>query len=96
MATRTPTPQSISALLKRAGFTRADSRSDSGFAAGKIYLGEDKGAVRVRHYFSSMGTPDAQHRAQLERYAEAITEAGYAAEIDDDGRRLIVTAEGKA
>ena len=52
--------------------------------------------MRVRHYFLSMGAPDAQHRAQLERYAKVITEAGYAAEIDGDGRRLIVTAEGKA
>lgn len=91
MATKTPTPQSISALLKRAGFTRASQRGTSGFAAGKVYQGD--GIVRVRHYFWSMGASDTQHRAHLERYAKAITEAGYTARIDDDGRKLTVTAE---
>ena len=90
MTDRTPTPQSISRLLAKAGFTRVEGRYTGGFSTAQIRQGE--GAVRVRHWFLSMRGTDAQHRAELERYAEVITEAGYTATIDGDGRRLIVTA----
>jgi hypothetical protein len=97
MTVKTPTPQAVSALLKRSGFKRSGLRSDGindtgGYAVGKVYQGE--GIVRVRHYFLSMGAGMDRHRAQLERYAEVITAAGYAAELQDDGRKLIVTAKG--
>lgn len=94
MTTKPPTPQGISALLRKAGFTRSArtgrSGTCSGFRAGKVYTRE--GAVRVSHHFWSMGTPAERHREELTRYAEVITAAGYRAEIQNGGRDLIVTA----
>lgn len=93
---KTPTPQGISALLRKAGFARSDSRprgqgSSSGFTVGKVYGSE--GAVQVRHHFWSMGTPLDRYEEKLTAYAEAITAAGFAAERDPGWHRLIVRAK---
>lgn len=93
MTPKTPTPQGISALLKRARFPRAAGRGTHGFSAGKIYQGS--GVVRVRYWFAAGGGTDAERRAHLERYAKVITAAGYIAELHDDGRKLLVFAKGE-
>jgi hypothetical protein len=94
MTTKTPTPQGISALLRKAGFTRSERTGRggycSGYRVGKLYTRD--GAVRVSHHFWSMGEPVTRHREELARYAEVITAAGYMAEIQNGGRDLIVTA----
>lgn len=93
---KTPTPQGISALLRKAGFERSVSRprnqgSSSGFIVGKCY--DDEGAVQVRHHFWSMGTPLDRYEEKLAAYAEAITAAGFAAERG--WHRLIVRAKAE-
>lgn len=94
MPSKPPTPQGISALLRKAGFERSVSRgrsgSSSGFRVHKDYTRD--GAVRVTHHFWSMGTPIERHQQELARYAQAITAAGYRAEITDGGWGLTVTA----
>jgi len=73
-----PTPQGVSALLKRAGFERADrpvrGGMCSGFRVSTVYARE--GAVRVKHLFWSMRATPEQHAAKLAPYAKAIAEAG--------------------
>jgi hypothetical protein len=87
---KTPTPQGISALLRKAGFTRATPGNGMfGYVASKIYAGEC--GVRVR-YLGLRSAPDGARREQLEEYAKVISAAGYAAAIDGDGWELIVTA----
>ena len=106
---KTPTPQGISALLRRAGFKRSvregRSGASSGYRVGKIYgrvvliqqdgaIIQEGRAVEVRHVFWSMGgTPAERYRQELERYAPAIEAAGYRTEIQNGGRSLIVTAK---
>jgi len=60
-----PTPQGVSALLKRAGFSTVYAR---------------EGAVRVKHLFWSMRATPEQHAAKLAPYAKAIAEAGWSVE----------------
>ena len=94
MTSKAPTPQGISALLRKAGFERSDydSRgSSTGFRVTKDY-GHD-GAVRVRHYFLSMAPQAERRKEMLARYVKAITEAGWSVEAGE--WELIVTA-GKA
>jgi hypothetical protein len=87
---RQPTPQSISALLRKAGFTRAVVRIRGGISGYRV-SNADPGTVWVWHYtMFGTRTSEAAKRAQ---YAETITSAGYVVE-DDTGRdRLIVAAE---
>jgi hypothetical protein len=90
---KTPTPQGISALLRRAGFTRAISKlrgGVSGYSVSKVGFY----AVEIRYSSVTMSTSNEYRYACLDRYAKAITEAGYAVEIAAAGPpRLIVTAK---
>jgi hypothetical protein len=98
-----PTPQGISALLKRAGFERSVTKSSrirgfrewtEGFKATKRY----PDGVTVEYYPNSFRMRDnneERERAMLDRYRKAIAEAGYAVEDGSTGlaTKLIVTAE---
>ncbi len=92
--TRNPTPQGISALLKRAGFTRSEPMERSGRNSGFL-VNRDHGhggTVRVRHYFRMMGADQdgSIRKEKLAAYTKTITEAGWAVEAGE--HELIVTA----
>lgn len=94
MTTKTPAPQAISALLRKAGFTRAISKlrgGASGFGVSK--LGID--AVEVRYASITMGTSNERRLTQLAKYAEAIEAAGFAVKTDTALPRLIVTTKAE-
>ncbi|HLK77209.1 MAG TPA: hypothetical protein VKU77_26605 [Streptosporangiaceae bacterium] len=93
MTARNPTPQGISALLRRAGFTRSVERTRdgcSGFVVTRHPASEH--AVHVRHSFFLMNADrDGNRRkAKLAAYAKTITEAGWTVEAGE--HELIVTA----
>jgi hypothetical protein len=94
MSTSNPTPQGISALLKRAGHNRAEWDHNmvkkSGYQVMKDWRGTAKVRVIVR-YASLLRSEAPAARDALGRYAATITEAGWA--VQDDGRELIVTAK---
>lgn len=86
-----PTPQGISALLAKAGHTRAVRKMRggcSGFVVSADY--SHWGAVRVRHHFWSMGARPEQAKAKLAAYAKTITDAGWTVEAGE--WELTVTA----
>ena len=88
---KTPTPQGISALLRKAGFTRAEYRKSwvarSGYQARKATRGD---GVSVEHVFLLRQSADARHAA-LAKYAEAIAADGWHVEVGEYG--LTVTPE---
>ena len=87
-----PTPQGISALLKRAGFVRAVSKlrgGVSGFSVSKLGAGPE---VEVRYSSVTMGTSSEHRLMHLARYARVLGLHGYAVETDASWPRLIVTA----
>ena len=97
---RPPTPQGISALLKKAGHDRVTfSKSrirglreySAGFRATKP-IGYPDGTVEVQWWPSSFShSPQTEQRvAWLARYAEAITAAGWAVDRSRPDK-LIVT-----
>ena len=89
---KSPTAQGISRVLKEAGFKRSE-RQIGGFGSGFVAASTED-AVRVRHRFWSMGGGDAA--PWLEKYAEAITAAGWTVRPADDPLGhpcLIVTAK---
>jgi hypothetical protein len=89
----TPTPQGISALLRKAGFTRAVigiRGGNSGFKVTKCRAREN--AVEVRQYFQLSVSSLEPYRDKLRRYAEVIEAAGYGTEAGT--YHLIVTAKG--
>jgi len=100
MTPKPPTPQDIiSALLKRAGFTRSDSTGGGGAATGYVVSLEravgKAASVRVRYHSRSAGWSSSPEyvKAKLDAYAKTITEAGWTVEAGE--YELIVTA-GKA
>lgn len=98
-----PTPQGISALLKRAGFERSVSQSSrirgfseytEGFKASKDY----DGGVLVEwrpNSFRARDNNEEREREMLNRYCETIAEAGFAVNyLSTDLRtRLLVEAK---
>lgn len=89
--TKKPTPQAISALLKRAGFERAVIGIQGGKSGFKVEQCRTRvGAVKVRQVFLIGGMPPQHYRGTLRRYATAIEAAGYQAEVCT--YNLIVTA----
>ena len=86
-----PTPQAISRLLSAAGHTRAVVKLRGGCSGFRTSTA-DPGTVWVWHY-SMLGTSRNHEAEMLARYAAAITDAGYAVEVDADRDRLIVTAK---
>jgi hypothetical protein len=89
--TKAPTPQGISALLRKAGFERAVISirgGTSGYQVTKCRARAE--AVKVRQYFTLGGTSLQRYRHELRRYAKAIEAAGYQTEVAT--YHLIVTA----
>lgn len=70
-----PTPQGISALLKRAGFRRS---TWEGRWASTGYRARKRGdEVRVTYHGSSMGTSRETEAAWCAQYAKVIRDAGW-------------------
>lgn len=106
MTAKAPTPQAISALLKRAGFEKSVNRPSRvkgwpEWCAGyKVVASIVPGCVLVEHRVNSMrlraAAREAEEAEEAEKraaYAKAITDAGWT--VDTGGDELIVTA-GKA
>lgn len=94
MTPKPPTPQGVSALLKRAGFARAVIQMRGGCSGFRVTKDHGReGRVRVRHHTWTMASDDARHQRELARYAKTITEAGWSVEVGT--YELVVTA-GKA
>jgi hypothetical protein len=93
MAANPPTPQRISALLKRAGFERAVIKMRGGRSGFDAKQGLADGSVVVRHRFWAMGAtnPD-RYREWLERYSAVIVAAGYSTVI---GVQSLTVTAGK-
>jgi len=89
-----PTPQGISALLRKAGFDRSVSSSTrirgwrewtEGFKVSRY----DAGRVQVEYRpssFRARETSDEQIKAMLDRYSEPVEAAGF--QVKDDGTGL--------
>lgn len=95
MTSKNPTPQGISALLKRAGFERAVISirgGNSGFQVTKCRVREN--AVKIRQYFYLGGASDQRYREALRGYAKVIEAAGYQTEVGT--YHLIVLAAKEA
>lgn len=90
MSGKSPTPQGISALLRKAGFKRSEQlRGYGGSGSGfRVSTGRDAGTVQVRHHFWSMGGGDA--KPYLAKYTETIRAAGWNVEAGE--YELTVTA----
>ena len=89
---KTPTPQAISALLKRAGFERAVIKRRGGHSGFKGQEGVHGESVVVSHRFWAMGSTHAErYREWLDRYSSPIVAAGYSTSIGVSS--LIVTAK---
>jgi hypothetical protein len=92
-----PTPQGISALLRKAGFQRyvnsvSEYRDGYRVSAGRTRF--ERGVV-VEHvaFCTSIHMRDTCHAEMLAKYAEGIAAAGWhLGGLTRDGRRLIVTA----
>lgn len=100
MTVRQPTPQSISRLLKLAGFERSESSAtrikgwrnhSEGYSVTKW---DDYGTVEVSYHrgLISQAEADRIRSEMMERYAKAIADAGYSVATGIYGR-LIVTAK---
>jgi hypothetical protein len=93
MTAKPPTPQGISALLRKAGFSRSvrqgRGQASTGYDVSKSY---GDGDVVVRHNTWSMVPFPEARDAALARYAAAIEAAGYAVGRDGQFSRLIVSA----
>ncbi len=104
MTPKPPTPQAISALLRKAGHVRAEKLANSGNTRGfKVSRSRmDDGVVLVNFWeHSDLRTDPAVHRQMLARYAEDLAKAGWGVEtaLSRGGgvpRHLIVTAPDKA
>jgi len=92
-ATKTPTPQGVSALLRKAGFQKSVSQGRAGQSTGyEVSRDYGTGCVRVRHITWSMNPPDHVTEGALAKYAEAITAAGYQV-LSPSPRWILVTAK---
>jgi hypothetical protein len=80
MAPKPPTAQGISRLLKAAGFDNSTSLRVPGFHvradASAVYVGWRQGRQQGRHVYDQA----AENRA-LAEYAEAVSAAGWPAEV---------------
>jgi hypothetical protein len=86
-----PTPQGISALLKRAYYVRGVPKMRGGVSGYRVRQGAP-GEVLVNRYSSLMGASREQELLLLDGYARVIRGAGYNVTLDDRTRWLVVTA----
>jgi hypothetical protein len=101
MTTKPPTPQAISALLRKAGFTRSNygakgvmwNEASTGYSVWRTFHANDPDQpyIAVQHHIREDGwEPDwparkKEMRSRLEEYAAALRAAGYAALVRDRG-----------
>lgn len=94
--TKPPTPQGISALLRKAGFTRSIPSGQywrhPGFIVRKDWA--DDHAVRVDYFNASGGVTQAHTDARLREYTKAITDAGWHVESGVYGALIVTAGEG--
>lgn len=98
-----PTPQGISALLRKAGFEKSVSSASRikgwrNHSPGYIVRADSPGRVFVHHTTSDFRPSRERCAEEQERYAQAIEAAGYAVERGEGGLwgPLIVTAPKEA
>jgi hypothetical protein len=91
MTPKSPTPQGISALLAKAGFTRAIVKASAAGCAGFAVTADRSrsDAVRVRYRSWSMVGPNSRSAERNADYAKAIRDAGWT--VDTTDYELIVT-----
>ena len=100
-----PTPQGISALLRKAGFTRSETRSgmirglkesSEGYRVSRYR--DDQVAVQHRPGFARGAAAQVREHEKLNAYAKAIEDAGFGVQRDQVGfsTSLIVTAQDGA
>lgn len=94
-ASKSPTPQGISALLKRAGFDKAVVTNNSRYVkenTAGFHVGKYVGGEVIVNYWPASVLPTARttayveqarrhERVMLEQYAHAIDEAGWRVEL---------------
>lgn len=91
MAVKPPTPQGISALLRKAGFARAEVSAIRIPRSGYLVRRRAIDAVEVEHRTALSG----QHRARLAmlaKYEAALTAKGWAVRYPPHDSVLVVTA----
>jgi hypothetical protein len=94
--TKPPTPQGISALLRKADHVRAEYTGGGrtghrSHSEGFVVRSEPPAGVKVMHVFGSFAQHNDHRRAwRHKQYAAVIRNAGYA--VEDEQGHLIVTA----
>jgi hypothetical protein len=88
---KTPTPQGISALLRKAGHARAVVKLHGGRAGFDVHTDISTGAVKVEHFTNTMGG-SGYSEVKLTAYAKTITDAGYDV-IKPSPRWILVNAK---
>jgi hypothetical protein len=94
MTAKTPTPQGISALLRKAGHTKAVIKIRGGRSGYCVHTDLSTGNVKVQYYSQTTDLRGYGTELNLAAYAMAIEEAGYAV-LKPSPRWLIVTAPEK-
>ena len=91
MAGKQPTPQGISALLRKARHARYRSARNAVYGGYRVTAGTRTGSVKVGHLAGMADRSPAAHAAALDAYTRTITGAGWAVERGE--YCLIVTAK---
>lgn len=91
MTAKQPAPQAISALLRKAGFTKAVVKMRGGTAGYFVQTDFSTGNVKVEYFTNTTGPSGYSTELNLSAYARDIEEAGYEV-LRPSPRYLIVTA----
>lgn len=92
MASTNPTPQGISALLRKAGHRKAVVKIRGGRSGYCVHTDLSTGNVKVQYYSQTTDLRGYNTELNLAAYAMAIEKAGYAV-LKPSPRWLIVTAK---
>jgi hypothetical protein len=87
----TPTPQGISALLRKAGHTRAETGRFPSASGYRVYADRRRHGRVTVDYLPAHRMPEGAVRDFLAAYAKTITEAGWTVEAGT--YELVVTAK---
>jgi len=91
MTTKQPTPQAISALLRKAGYQKAVVKLHGGSSGYCVQTDISTGNVRVEYHANTMRPSGYNTELNLSAYTRAIEKAGYEV-LRPSPRCLIVTA----
>jgi len=92
MTSKQPTPQGISALLRKAGHAKAVVKLHGGTAGFCVTTDYSTGNVKVEYHANTMGSASHSTELNLSAYAKTIGAAGYDV-AKPSPRWLIVTAK---